>query len=118
MKTLGRIFIILAVTALVMAGLYLIVNASGTGNVPANFPQRGEQFQTDGNFQPGSVPLNGVRPNFDGGRERDGMGGGLPLGWIKNVVVIGLIVAIIVLPKSFGKRKRLAAVKAASDNLS
>jgi hypothetical protein len=106
MKTLGRILIILAVTALVTAALYLIVNASGTGT-SADFQPRGEQFQ----------PV-GTRLDFEAGRpERDGMGGGLSFEWIKNVAVIGLIVAIMVLPKSLSKKKRLATVEAASRDL-
>jgi hypothetical protein len=102
MKTLGRIFIILAVTALVTGAIYLIVNASGTGTA-SDFPQRGEQFQ------PG-----GARPEFEGGREPRELGEGWAFGLTKNLGVISLLVAIIVLPKSLGKRKRLAAVKADS----
>ncbi len=103
MKTLGRIFIILMVTALITAALYTMVNANGTGT-PSDFPQRGEQFQ------PG-----GSRPDFEAGRaERDEMRGGWMFGLTKNLGVVSLLVAIMILPKSLGKRKRLAAVKANS----
>lgn len=110
MKTLGRILIILAVTALVTGGLYLIVNAGGTGTA-ANFPQRGEQFASARTFE------GGARPEFDGARpERGEREGGLPFGWIKNMGVIALIVTILVLPKGLAKRKRLAAVKVKADD--
>jgi hypothetical protein len=120
MKTIGRIFIILAVTALITGALYWIVNASGTG-APSNFHQRGEQFQPGGAL-PNGVRLEGTRPNFEGGRpERGGEGGeggGWVFGLIRNVGVVALLVAIIVLPQSLRKRKNLAAVKADSGNLS
>ena len=106
MKTLGRVFIILAVTALVTVALYTLVNANGTGT-PSDFSQRGEQFQ------PG-----GSRPDFEAGRtERDEMRGGWVFGLTKNLGVVSLLVAILVLPKSLGKRKRLAAVKANSPDV-
>ena len=116
MKTLGRIFIILAVTALLTVALYFVVNASGTGT-RSDFRQRGDQFQPTGQFQPG-----GARPNFEGGRgERGGEGGGgggWIFGLIKNMGVVALLVAILILPKGLAKRKRLAAVKADSEDLS
>jgi hypothetical protein len=116
MKTLGRIFIILAVAALITAALYFVVNASGTGT-RSDFRPRGEQFQPTGQFQPG-----GARPDFEGGRgERGGEGregGGWIFGLIKNVGVVALLVAILILPKGLAKRKRLAAVKADLDDLS
>lgn len=114
MKTLGRIFIILAVTALITAALYFAVNASGTGT-RSDFRPRGEQFQPTGQFQPG-----GARPNFEGGRgERGGegrAGGGWIFGLVKNVGVVALLVAILVLPKGLAKRKRLAAVKVRAED--
>lgn len=103
MKTLGRILIVLAVTALVTTALYLIVNASGTGT-SADFQSRREQLQPSGS-----------RPDFEAGRpERDEMSGGWMFGLTKNLGVISVLVTILVLPKSVGKRKRLAAVKADS----
>lgn len=110
MKTLGRILIILAVTALVAGALYLIVNAGGTG-AAANFPQRGEQFASTRTFE------GGARPEFEGGRpERGEMGGGWAFGLIKNVGIIALLVTILALPKALAKRKRLAAVKVKTDD--
>jgi hypothetical protein len=110
MKTLGRILIILAVTALVTGALYLIVNAGGTGTA-STFPQRGERFASARTFEAGA------RPEFEGGRpERGERGGGWVFGLIKNVGVIALLVAILVLPKELAKRKRLAAVKVKADD--
>lgn len=104
MKTLGRIFIILAVTALVAGALYLIFNGNSAGT-SSDFRPQGEA-----GFQPG-----GARPDFEGGRpDRDGMAGGWIFGTLKNLVVVSVLVAVIVLPKSLGKRKRLASVKADS----
>ena len=110
MKTLGRILIILAVTALVAGALYLIVNANGTGTA-SDFPQRGEQFASSSDFEAGA------RPDFEGGRpERGEMGGGWAFGLLKNMGVISLLVAILVLPKGLAKRKRLATVKNGNQN--
>ena len=109
MKTLGRIFIILLVTALVTAALYLLVSASNTG-ATAGFSERGEQFQSGG----GLPNYEGTRRDFEGGRERGEIGEGGFLGIIRSVLVIGVIVAIIVLPKNLKKRKRMTAVNAGS----
>ena len=110
MKTLGRILIILAVTALVAGGLYLIVNAGGTGTA-ANFPQRGEQFASARTFEAGA------RSEFEGGRpERGEGGGGWAFGLIKNLGIIAVLVTILILPKGLAKRKRLAAVKVKADD--
>jgi hypothetical protein len=104
MKTLGHILIILAVTALITAALYFSINASGTGT-NSDFPPQ-EQFQS-----------GGKRPDFEGSRpERGEMGGDWMFGWIKNVGVIAMLVAIIVLPKRLFKRKRFAVIKEESDN--
>jgi hypothetical protein len=110
MKTIGRILIILAVTVLVAGALYLIVNAGGTGTA-STFPQRGEQFASSLNFEAGA------RPEFEGGgREPRQLGVGWAFSLLKNVGVISLLVAILVLPKGLAKRKRLAAVKVKADD--
>ncbi len=114
MKTLGRVLIILAVFALVMGITYVAVNASGTSASGAPFgdgerPQfaNGERpFPQDGQFQPGQ------RPEGFEGRERDGRGGGIfgmLGGFVKNTIVVGVIVALIAAPRSwFRNRKRVA----------
>ena len=109
MKTPGRILVILAVTAVVTAALYLLVSASNTG-ASAGFPERGERFQPGG-----ALPnFEGARPDFEGGRERGEIGEGGFLGIIRSVLVIGVIVAIIIRPKSLKKRNRMTADKARS----
>jgi hypothetical protein len=116
MKTLGRILIILAVFALAMGVTYVIVNAgssSSSGALPAFGQGNGRFAPQDG----ASGFADGTQPNFTG-RERnesDGErgGSGWLLGAIRNILVIGMIVAIIVLPKSWmEKRKRSAQVTA------
>ena len=100
MKTLGRILIIVTLTVLVAAGLYALVDANASTSTPGGFPGGDE-------FRPG-----GELPAFDGqrpeGRERGEMGGGWMFGLIKNVGVMSIIVAIIVLPSSLKKKKRIA----------
>ena len=115
MKTLGRIFIILAATALVTGALYLTFNSTSM-NLPSEFAERGERFQPSGS----SLDFEtGARPEFYGERfERgEGMEGGfLPFGWIKNIGVMGVIVAIFVLPKGLKKKKRLAQLSTDSNS--
>ncbi|HMB22072.1 MAG: hypothetical protein ACM33V_01320 [Chloroflexota bacterium] len=108
MKTLGRILIILAIFAAVMGITYLIVNAGGTSTA-ANMPafERGER---------GSMPdgeraqfADGQRPEFRDDEMRefgDGQGGGRWIfGMIKNVGIIAVITALIVIPKSIRQRR-------------
>ena len=106
MKTLGKILIILAMFAVAMGITYFAVNANGSSST--NMPQfeNGERpFPANGQFEPGE------RPEFPGGefegRERREGGGGMMFGLIKNVGIITILVAIIVVPKSLNKRKRL-----------
>ena len=117
MKTLGRILIILAVFALVMGVTYAAVNAGGTSiNGAPRFengdrPQfaNGERpFPGDGQFQPGQR-LEG----FEGGERGGGGVGGLMFGFIKNIVIITVVVVLIAAPRSwFRNRKRVAPVAA------
>ena len=100
MKTLGRIFIILAVFS-IFAGLMVVaVNASGT-NAP------------DFSGAPQFRPDDGSRPEGDQNRpERDEGGIDVPrwvFGLIKNVGVMAVLVILIVLPKSVAKKKRKQA---------
>ena len=113
MKTLGRILIILAVFALVMGITYVAVNAGGTSANGAPFgdgerPQfaNGERpFPGDGQFQPGQ------RPEGFEGREREDGGGsvfGMLGGFMKNTIIIGVIVALIAAPRSWSKNRKRA----------
>lgn len=102
MKTLGRILIILAAFALVMGITYVSVNGiSASGNAPV-FERRGEGF-------PGP---EGVRP--PGG---EGRGGGsilrLTFGFVKNVGIVAIIVALVVWFKDFLEKRRRTAQQAA-----
>jgi hypothetical protein len=109
MKTLGRIFIILAVFALVMGITYVAVNA-GSSSSSASGPQFDRSFPADGE-RPAFG--DGERPEFPGGERNEFRGerggGGWIFGLIKNVGVVGIIVALIVLPKGWmRKQKRMA----------
>jgi hypothetical protein len=104
MKIIGRILIILAVFALVMGITYGIVSSRSSA-APA-FGPGNERFS------------NGTRPAFpEGGGGREFHGGRGGAGWLletlKNIAILGIIVALIVVPKSWiQKRKRAAQVSA------
>ena len=113
MKTIGRILIILVVTALVGGVVYALGNAGGAAL--GNFPGRDRgQFQPGGGppprdqFQPGATFSN--RPER-GGDRHDG-DGGLVFGLIKNLGIIAVIVTVIALPKSIARANRKAAAVA------
>ena len=102
MKTLGRALIILMMFTLVMGITYVAVNAaspSGSRTVP-RFEGRGE----------GSPRPEGARPPFPGG---EGRAGGsilrLTFGFVRNVAIIGIIVAAVVWFKDFLEKKRRTA---------
>ncbi len=91
MKTLGRIVIIVCAFALVMGLVYIAVNASSsaTGSaVPA--------FGRDQGF----ARPDGARREFHGEE-----GGGWMFGMIRNVGIIAVIVALITIPKSIGRKR-------------
>ena len=114
MKTLGRILIILAVTALVTTALYIAVDTGRAINFSGDDP-RGASPRPEN----GLAPNEQFRPDHDEGRERGGDGiwvTGMIMGGIKNTVVIGVIVAILVLPKALAKQKRIATAKIGNQN--
>ncbi len=98
MKTLGRIVIIVCAFALVMGFVYVAVNASSsaTGSTAPTFGR-------DGFSRP-----SGARREF----HSEG-GGGWMFGMIKNVGIIAVIVALITIPKSIG-RKRIRNISASA----
>ncbi len=101
MKTLGRILIILTVLAIVMGMTYFIVtagNSSRTTNVPA-FTR-----STEGRFRP--------EGGFPGG-DRNPRGGGWIFGMIKNMGIVALVVAFVVIPKNMWQ-KRIKQVSASA----
>ena len=93
MRTLGRIFIILAAFAIVMGITYVTVNAS-----TASLSRTAPAFERNRDNGP---RLEGER------RESRGAGGAVRLlfGFIKNVGIVAVIVALITIPKSLQKRK-------------
>lgn len=103
MKTLVRILIITFAAVVIGAGMVALVNANGSGLTPGGFPG-------DDGFRP-----EGDRPAFEGmprpegeapeRHERGEMGGGWIFGLLKNIGVIAILVAIIVLPKKFKPKK-------------
>lgn len=104
MKTFGRILIIVVAFALVMSGMYFAVNGSSNTSTAQGFDR--PQFQGEG-FNP-----NGPRPDFRGEREREGGGVGWIFGMIKNVGIVAVFVALIVVPKNFLQQQRRQAVTA------
>jgi hypothetical protein len=111
MKIVGRILIILAVLALVMGITYVIVNTRGSS--APGFEPGNERFSASNGAPPGFP--EGGRPEFPGGGrnefrgERGERGGG---GWLlealKNIAIIGIIVALIVVPKSWMQKRKKA----------
>ena len=108
MKTIGRILIILAVFALVMGITFVIVKDSSSSSlgVTPRFEQANGRF----------APPDGERPAFPGGGQDfrgEGEGGGWLFEALRNIAIIGIIVALIVVPKSWiQKRKRTAQIAA------
>ena len=94
MKTIRRILIILTVFALVLGMTYVAVNA-GSSSASTNGPS----------FEQSDRPAfpNGERPEFRGEN-----GVGLIFGAIKNIAVISIIVAVVVLPKGWIQKGRRA----------
>jgi len=109
MKTLGRILIILLVSAISTAAIVTLVNATRSSIDFSGRPEGGE-FRPQGNQPPsGGFPEGGFPGR--GGPERGRGGGGslsrMVLGFIKNTVVIGALVAVIAIPRSLlSKRKK------------
>ena len=108
MKTIGRILIILAVTILIGAGIYALVDSNASSLTPGGFPG-GEPFRPGGELPAfdGDLPgfPEGARPEE---REHREMEGGWAFGLVKNLGVIAVFVTIIVLPSSLKKKNRIA----------
>ncbi len=96
MKTLGRIVIILCAFALVMGLTYVVVNA-GSSSTASTAPA----FGRDTGFRPA-----GTRREFHG----EGSGGWM-FGMIRNAGIIAVVVALVAVPKSIG-RKRIRRISA------
>jgi len=103
MKTLVRIFIILAMFAIIMGITDVAVNASGNSSNAMPQFENGERPQFS----------NGEKPAFSGGewegrREGGEIGGGWMFGLIKNVGIIATVVALIAVPRSLMRNKKRA----------
>lgn len=100
MRTLGRMLIILLAITIVMGVMYVAVNSVPT-NAPAQSPR----------------PDRGDRPkppDRDRGERSEGGGFRLVLSALKNTVVIAIIVALVVVPKGWlRRRKRQAQINGA-----
>lgn len=108
MKTLGRILIILAVFSLVMGIMYVVVNAGSSGS-SGDAPQFDRPFPSD--EERPALP-DGQRPDFPGGERpefREGSGFGWIAGAVKNIGIIAIVVALIVVPKGWMEKRRKAA---------
>lgn len=108
MKIIGRILIILLAAALVVGAAWALTRNGANAQFAPGGP--GEtRFRPDGDFNgEGFVP--GPRPEGlrEGGFDRDRHGSGLiPFGWIKNVVLIAIIVAVVVFVEFVMDRRRM-----------
>ncbi len=93
MKTIGRILIILTVLAIVMGITYFLVtvgNSSTSANVPAF------AGSTEGRFRP--------EGGFPGG-DRGPRGGGWIFGMTRNMGIVALVVAFVVIPKNMWQKR-------------
>ena len=104
MKMIGRILIILAVFAMVMGITYGIVpsrSPSSSAFTQRLGPGNGQLASPDG-AAPG-FPNNG-RAEFPAGARNEFRaergGGGWLFGTLKNVAIIGILVTLVVVPKS------------------
>jgi hypothetical protein len=116
MKMIGRILIILAVFALIMGITYVVINSrrpSGSGFIQV-FEPGNRQFAPPDGAAPGVQ--NGERPEFPGGGRNEFRGerggGGWLFGALRNIAIIGLIVALVVIPKAWTQKRRRAAQSA------
>jgi hypothetical protein len=112
MKIIGRILMILtAFTALSML-MTLAVNAGGISSSAPDFDDVPPQFQSRQGSREGFGPEGGEFRPERGERKEQG-GAGWVFGLTKNIGVIALVAALIILPKRFSQRKK-AAVNAAN----
>jgi hypothetical protein len=110
MKIIGRTLIILAVFSALSGLMVLAVNASGTSAAPAGFNDAPSQFRPEGDGDGDEIRPEGgeFRPEHGG---RGGAGGSRwVFGLVKNVGVMAVLVALIVLPRNLAKKKRKQAI--------
>ena len=112
MKTIGRILIILLAASVVIGGAWaLTLNGANAQLAPgeAGFRQNGN-FDGQG-FAPGQRPEGFREGGFDGGRR----GGFLPFGWIRNIGLIAVIVAVVVFVEYLMDRRRIKRITKVPD---
>jgi hypothetical protein len=110
MKTLGRVLIILFAAALITGAMLALVNGNGSSSAMPFDRPGGAEFRPQGDAPSGEMPEGGfpegMRPGRGGEGGRGGAGGTRWMfGLVKNVGVIALLVAVIVIPKSLFKKK-------------
>ncbi len=103
MKMIGRIAIILLAAAVVVGATWALTRNTGRGQaIPAETQFRpGDGFGGE-EFAPHQRPEGWREGGFERGRD-----GFRPFGWIKNIGLIAMIVAVVVLFERFLDRKRV-----------
>ncbi len=112
MKTIGRIAIILLAAAVVVGAAWALTRNTSRGQaIPAETQFRpGDGFGRE-EFAPGRRPERFREGGFERGR-----GGFLLFGWIKNVGLIAMIVAVVLLFERFLNRRRANRAVAVPNN--
>jgi hypothetical protein len=123
-KTIGRILIILLAATLVVGAAWILTRNGANaqfGPGEGRFRPKGGDFNDPG-FFPGQ-PTNGFNPDQrpggfrEGGFER-GRRGFFLFGWLRNIGLIAVIVAVILFGESLWKSRRInQAVKPSTDEL-
>ena len=121
MKTIVRILIILLAASVVVGATWALTRSGAN----AQFSPGEARFRPNGDFGgegfvPGQPPQGfgqGQRPEgfreggFDGGRR----GGFLPFGWIRNIGLIAVIVAVVVFVEYLMDRRRIKRITKVPD---
>ena len=111
MKTLGRILIILLAAALVTGAWVALVNGIGA-NLSMPFDRRGgNEFRPpQGDQASAGFPEGGIPEGMPLGRDGERSGGlslaRLVAGLVKDVGVMAVLVALVVVPKNLLDRRR------------
>jgi len=115
MKIIGRILIILLAASVVVGATWALTH---NNNQNIQFGPGNATFRPDNNFQ-GEGFAPGQRPDGgrDGGFDRGRRGGFLLFGWIRNIVLIFVIVAVVLLIEFIIDRRRVKRLaKAHAEN--
>ena len=107
MKIIGRIIIVLFLTAVLCTGIYFLFNGTQTSTVlDGTHSFSGNTLSSEGS---GSGPRDAS--GFRGGRNAEGAASGQWLELIQNIGIIGAAVVIVVVTRKVGsilKKKRIA----------